>query len=190
MARMCALVDESRAGYYRHWQASRPGEEEMELRDAIQRLALAHRHYGYRRIGALLRRAGWWVNHKRVLRLMRKDNLLCLRQKTFVPATTDSQHSYRIYPNLARRLETTAINQLWVADITYIRLAADFVYLAVVLDAHSRRVVGWALDDHQGAPRRGGPGDGLGDARRGPRRSSASFRPGCAVCLRRLHRPA
>ena len=145
---MCDLVDESRAGYYRHWQASRPGEEEMELRDAIQRLALAHRHYGYRRIGALLRRAGWCVNHKRVLRLMRKDNLLCLRQKAFVPATTDSQHSYRIYPNLARRLETTAINQLWVADITYIRLAEDFVYLAVVLDAHSRRVVGWALGDH------------------------------------------
>jgi len=120
----------------------------MGLRDRIQRLALARRHYGYRRIGALLRREGWCVNHKRVLRLMREDNLLCLRQKAFVPATTDSLHSYKIYPNLARRLETTAINQLWVADITYIRLAEDFVYLAVVLDAHSRRVVGWALADH------------------------------------------
>ncbi len=145
---MCQLVVLSRAGYYRHWQASRPREEEMGLRDAIQRLALAHRHYGYRRIGALLRREGWCVNHKRVLRLMRQDNLLCLRRKAFVPATTDSLHSYRIYPNLARRLETTAIDQLWVADITYVRLVEDFVYLAVVLDAHSRRVVGWALDDH------------------------------------------
>ena len=145
---MCGLVGESRAGYYRHWQVREPREEEMGLRDRIQHLALAHRHYGYRRIGALLRREGWCVNHKRVLRLMRKDNLLCLRQRAFVPATTDSLHSYKIYPNLARRLETTAINQLWVADITYIRLAEDFVYLAVVLDAHSRRVVGWALADH------------------------------------------
>ncbi len=145
---MCGLVDESRAGYYRHWQGREPREEEMGLRDRIQHLALAHRHYGYRRIGALLRREGWCVNHKRVLRLMRKDNLLCLRQRAFVPATTDSLHSYKIYPNLARRLETTAINQLWVADITYVRLAEDFVYLAVVLDAHSRRVVGWALADH------------------------------------------
>ena len=120
----------------------------MDLRDRIQRLALAHRHYGYRRIGALLRREGWCVNHKRVLRLMRKDNLLCLRAKAFAPATTDSLHGYKVYPNLARRLETTAVNQLWVADITYVRLDADFVYLAVVLDAHSRRVVGWALADH------------------------------------------
>ena len=145
---MCDLVGESRAGYYRHWRARAPREEEMGLRDRIQRLALAHRHYGYRRIGALLRREGWCVNHKRVLRLMRKDNLLCLRRKAFVPATTDSLHSYRVYPNLARRLETMAINQLWVADITYVRLEEDFVYLAVVLDAHSRRVVGWALADH------------------------------------------
>ena len=145
---MCALARESRAGYYRHWQASAPREEEMALRDAIQRLALAHRHYGYRRIGALLRREGWCVNHKRVLRLMRQDNLLCLGQRAFVPATTDSQHRYKIYPNLARRLETTATNQLWVADITYVRLAETFVYLAVILDAHSRRVVGWAMADH------------------------------------------
>ena len=145
---MCGLVGESRAGYYRHWQVCEPRAEEMGLRDRIQRLALAHRHYGYRRIGALLRREGWCANHKRVLRLMRRDNLLCLRQRAFVPATTDSLHSYKIYPNLARRLETTAINQLWVADITYVRLAEAFVYLAVVLDAHSRRVVGWALADH------------------------------------------
>ncbi len=90
MSRMCDLAGLSRAGYYRHWRAAEPRCEEMELRDAIQRLALAHRHYGYRRIGALLRREGWCVNHKRVNRLMREDNLLCLRRKAFIPATTDS----------------------------------------------------------------------------------------------------
>ena len=145
---MCTLAEVSRAGYYRHWRASAPRREEAGLRDAIQRLALAHRHYGYRRIAALLRREGWCVNRKRVLRLMRADNLLCLRRKTFVPATTDSAHRFRVWPNLARRLETTAVNQLWVADITYIRLAESFAYLAVVLDAHSRRVVGWAMATH------------------------------------------
>lgn len=145
---MCQLAGLSRAGYYRHWRSGAPDEEEMALRDAIQRLSLANRHYGYRRIGALLRREGWCVNHKRVLRLMREDNLLCLRRKGFVPVTTDSAHDYRVYPNLARRLKTMAVNQLWVADITYVRLVERFVYLAVVLDAHSRRVVGWALDGH------------------------------------------
>ena len=145
---MCALAAVSRAGYYRHWRASAPRHEEAELRDEIQRLALAQRHYGYRRITALLRRAGWCVNHKRVSRLMREDNLLCLRRRAFVPATTDSGHRLRVYPNLARRLETTAVNQLWVADITYVRLLEAFAYLAVVLDAHSRRVVGWAMEAH------------------------------------------
>ena len=89
---MCALAGVSRAGYYRHWRASEPRREETELRDAIQRLALSRRHYGYRRITALLRREGWIVNHKRVLRLTREDNLLCLRRRGFVPATTDSKH--------------------------------------------------------------------------------------------------
>jgi transposase InsO family protein len=145
---MCTLAAVSRAGYYRHWRASAPRHEETELRDEIQRLALAHRHYGYRRIAALLRRAGWWVNHKRVNRLMREDNLLCLRQRAFVPATTDSAHRFRVYPNLARKLDPTAVNQLWVADITYVRLLEAFAYLAVVLDAHSRRVVGWAMASH------------------------------------------
>jgi transposase InsO family protein len=120
----------------------------MGLRDAIQRLALAHRHYGHRRITALLRREGWQVNKKRVLRVMREDNLLCLRKRVFVPPTTDSRHGWRIYPNLARYLAPTAINQLWVADITYVRLAEEFAYLAVLLDAFSRRAVGWALDRH------------------------------------------
>jgi transposase InsO family protein len=146
--RMCALAAVSRAGYYRHWRASAPRQEETGLRDAVQRLALANRHYGHRRIAALLRREGWPVNKKRVLRLMREDNLLCLRRRGFVPATTDSRHGWRIYPNLARHLVPMAINQLWVADITYVRLAEEFAYLAVLLDAFSRRVIGWALEAH------------------------------------------
>ncbi|MBE9552833.1 MAG: IS3 family transposase, partial [Proteobacteria bacterium] len=125
-----------------------PRREEAGLRDAIQHLALAHRHYGYRRIGALLRREGWCVNHKRVNRLMREDNLLCLRRKSFIPATTDSGHRFRVWPNLARKLEPMAVNQLWVADITYVRLSEAFAYLAVILDTFSRRVVGWAMADH------------------------------------------
>lgn len=145
---MCDLVGLSRSSFHRHWRASAPLREETALRDKLQRLAIDNKHYGYRRIGALLRREGWCVNHKRLSRLMRQDNLLCLRRKGFVPATTDSKHRYRIHPNLAGRLETTAPNQLWVADITYVRLLEGFVYLAVVLDAHSRRVVGWAMADH------------------------------------------
>lgn len=145
---MCALAQVSRAGYYRHWQACAPRQEETGLRDQVQRLSLANRHYGYRRIAALLRREGWLVNHKRVLRLMREDNLLCLRKRAFVPPTTDSRHHWRVYPNLAWRLQPMAVNRLWVADITYVRLAEEFAYLAVVLDAYSRRVVGWALETH------------------------------------------
>jgi putative transposase len=146
--RMCALARVSRAGYYRHWQASEPRQEETWVRDAIQRAALSDRHMCYRRIAKELGREGLVVNHKRVLRLMRKDNLLCLRKKPFVPVTTDSRHSWHIVANLARGLELTDIDQLWVADITYIRLREAFVYLAIVLDAFSRRVVGWALEDH------------------------------------------
>jgi putative transposase len=146
--RMCRLAGVSRAGYYRHWQASAPRQEETGLRDAIQKLALAHRHYGYRRIAASLGRAGWSANHKRVLRLMREDNLLCLRRAAFVPATTDSRHGWRVVPNLARGMELTGLDQLWVADITYVHLAEEFAYLAIVLDGFSRRVVGWALETH------------------------------------------
>jgi transposase InsO family protein len=138
----------SRAGYYRHWQASAPRQEETGVRDAIQRLALAHRHYGYRRIAAQLRREGLVVNRKRVLRLMGEDNLLCLRTRPFVPVTTDSRHGWRVVPNLARGLVPTGLDQLWVADITYVHLLEEFAYLAIVLDAFSRRVVGWALATH------------------------------------------
>jgi putative transposase len=145
---MCRLAGLSRAGYYRRWQEKAPRAEETELRDTIQRLALAHRRYGYRRITAQLRREGWAANHKRVLRLMHEDNLLCLKRRPFVPVTTDSRHSWQVVPNRARGMVLTGRDQLWVADITYIRLADEFVYLAVVIDAFSRRVVGWALESH------------------------------------------
>jgi putative transposase len=146
--RMCALAGVSRAGYYRHWRASAPRQEETVVRDSVQRVALANPRYGYRRIAAELRRDGFVVNHKRVLRLMRADNLLCLRRRPFVPATTDSRHSWRVVANLARGLTLTGIDQLWVADISYIRLQEEFAFTAVVLDAFSRRVIGWALEDH------------------------------------------
>jgi putative transposase len=146
--RMCALARVNRAGYYRQWRASAPRQEETAARDTIQRVALANRRYGYRRIAAQLRRAGFVMNHKRVLRLMRRDNLLCLRRRPFVPMTTQSRHEWRIVPNLARGLVPTGLDQLWVADITYVRLAEDFAFLAVLLDAFSRRVIGWALDLH------------------------------------------
>jgi putative transposase len=145
---MCRLADISRAGYYRHWSASRPAQEETALRDEIQRLSLEQRFYGYRRITALLRQAGWSVNHKRVQRIRQSDNLLCVTGRTFRPATTDSRHRFRVYPNLARRMTPMAPNQLWVADITYVRLGEAFVYLAVILDAFSRKVVGWSMQDH------------------------------------------
>ncbi len=146
--RMCALAGVSRASYYRHWQRVAPGREQIELRDVLQRLAIGHRHYGYRRLTALLRRDGWAVNHKRVLRLMRTDNLLCLRRRAFVPATTDSRHAWRVVPNLARGMQVTGLDQLWVADITYIPTWEGFLYLAVVLDVFSRKVVGWAMRPH------------------------------------------
>jgi putative transposase len=146
--RLCALAGVSRAGYYRHWRGSAPREEDAALRDAVQQIALAQRRYGHRRIAAELRRSGWPVNKKRVLRIMREDNLLCVPKRAFAPATTDSRHGFRVYPNLARCLIPTTINQLWVADITYVRLAEEFVYLAVVLDAFSRRAIGWNLAAH------------------------------------------
>lgn len=116
----------------------------MELRDAIQKIAIDKPAYGYRRITAELCRRKWVVNRKRVLRIMREDNLLCLRRRAFV-RTTNSDHKLPIYPNLARNLKVNGLNQLWVADITYIRLLHEFVYLAVILDSFSRRVIGWAL---------------------------------------------
>jgi transposase InsO family protein len=148
VAQLCAVTKMSRASYYRRWAEQAPKAEEAELRDLVQRLALAHRPYGYRRITELVRREGWPANRKRIARIMREDNLLALRKPVFRPATTNSRHSWRLWPNLARHLRPMAVNQLWVADITYVRLAEAFVYLAVILDAFSRKVVGWAMADH------------------------------------------
>ena len=143
--RLCALAAVSRAGFYR-WQHAPPAADaDLDRRDQIQRIALQWSCYGSRRLTAELRRRGWTVNRKRVQRLMREDNLLCLRRRKFV-VTTDSDHHRPVYPNLAHDLVPNHINQLWVADITYIRLETEFVYLAVVIDAFSRRVIGWALD--------------------------------------------
>jgi transposase InsO family protein len=141
---MCALTGVSRASFYRGWEAKAPSEAEMALRDAVQRLALAHRHYGYRRIARLLKREGIVVGADKVRRVMREDNLLAMRRRKFV-VTTTSNPRFRVYPNLAQSLELSDINQLWVADLTYIRLDSEFVFLAVVLDAYSRKVIGWSL---------------------------------------------
>jgi putative transposase len=143
---MCRLSGVSRAGFYRNLLERMPVEADMEVRSAIQQIAVEHRRrYGYRRIAAELRRRGMLVNHKRVARIMREDNLLAVRPRAFV-VTTNSQHKLEVYLNLANRMKLTGINQLWVADITYIRLHHEFVYLAVILDAYSRKVVGWELD--------------------------------------------
>jgi len=144
---MCRLGQVSRAGFYRHWQQREPCAEEMELRAKMHEIVAAHRrNYGYRRVTRELHNQGWAVNHKRVARLMAEDNLLCLRKRSFV-ATTDSGHDLRVWLNLAGRMELTGIDQLWVADITFLRLADEWVYLAVVLDAFSRRVLGWSLGE-------------------------------------------
>lgn len=144
MNALCQMTGLSRAGFYR-WRVPRRTEPvEMELRDQMQKVALEWPSYGYRRIARELRRRGFAVNHKRVLRMMGEDNLLCVRRRAFT-VTTDSRHHLPIYPNLAREMQPTEINQLWVADLTYIRLRHEFIYLAVVLDAFSRRVIGWSL---------------------------------------------
>jgi putative transposase len=136
----------SRASFYRFDENTHPGRDaDMELRDAIQRIALQWPTYGRPRITAELRRRGWTANPKRVYRILREDNLLCMRKRKFV-VTTDSNHGRKVYPNLARGMVLTDVDQLWMADITYIRLREEFVYLAVILDAFSRRVIGWALD--------------------------------------------
>jgi putative transposase len=147
--RLCRLAGVSRAGYYRLWRKSAPRQHDTMVRDALQRLALANgRHRGYRLITFQLRQEGLVVNHKRVLRLMRQDNLLCLRKRAYVPATTESNHGWPVVANLAGDMLVSGLDQLWVADITYIRLQEEFAYLAVILDAFSRRIIGWAMEDH------------------------------------------
>ena len=143
---MCQLSGVSRASYYRHLVEAAPEEADMEVRVAIQKTVLANRRrYGYRRVTKEMHRSGMMVNHKRVLRIMREDNLLAIRYRKYI-LTTDSQHTCQVYFNLAARMTLTGVNQLWIADITYIRLRQEFVYLAVVLDRHSRKAIGWELD--------------------------------------------
>jgi putative transposase len=144
--RMTELARISRASVYRFEEDTGSGSDaDMDLRDAIQRIALEWPSYGRRRVTQELRRRGWAVNWKRVYRLMREDNLLCVRKRKFL-VTADSNHGRRVWPNLAGSMVLTDVDQLWRADITYIRLREEFVFLAVVLDAYSRRVIGWALD--------------------------------------------
>ena len=142
---MCRLAQVSRTGFYRHPSEPPDADRDMALRDAMQRVALEFPCYGWPRMTQELQRRGWAVNHKRVYRLMHEDNLLCLRKRKFV-VTTDGDHGLPIYPNLARAMTLTGLDQLWVADLTYIHLELEFVYLAVILDAFSRRVIGWALE--------------------------------------------
>jgi transposase InsO family protein len=146
LEQLCRLALVSRAGFYRWRNGSAAIDRDLDLRDEIQRIALEFPFYGWPRITRELGDRGWRVNHKRVYRIMREDNLLCLRRGKFSVMTTNSNHDQPVYPNLAKAITPTGINQLWVADITYIRLELEFVYLAVILDAFSRRVIGWALD--------------------------------------------
>lgn len=142
---MCQLAGVSRASFYCFLQTKAPRPEEMCVRDALHRAALDHRCYGSRRLTALMKREGSVVNRKRIQRLPREDNLLAVRQRRFV-VTTDSAHDLVGYPNLARRMHLTGVYQLWVADLTYLRQQDRLFSFVVVLDAHSRRVIGWALD--------------------------------------------
>lgn len=147
---LSAAVGISRATFYRHRQtvgAAAPSQAEREARRAIQEVAGEMPSYGHRPMTAELHRRGFSVGRDRVLRYMREANLLCRRRRAFI-TTTDSRHVLKVFPNLARELVVTEVDQLWVADITYIRLPREFVYLAVLLDAFSRRVIGWALERH------------------------------------------
>jgi putative transposase len=146
VARMCQLAQVSRAGFYRNLRGQAPNEESMILRSSIQDIALEHRlRYGYRRITMELRHRGMAVNHKRVAQMMQEDNLLVARHTEWLRAS-GSAYELEIYLNLAKRMKISGTNQLWIADITFVRLKTEFIYLAGVLDAFSRKVVGWAVD--------------------------------------------
>jgi putative transposase len=152
LERACSLLGLNRGSLYRHAVergtvhaiTKRPGEASLSLRAAVERVVLEFAGYGYRRVTKHLQREGWKVNRKRVLRVMREESLLCQLKRRFTK-TTDSQHGLRIYPNRIKEQRPTGINQVWVADLTYIRLEGEFIYLATVMDAYSRRVVGWSL---------------------------------------------
>jgi len=144
----------SKSTYYYRPKVSRAQRDkrDADLRDKIEYLQAEFSCYGYRTIRKqLLRHYGMVVNGKRLLRIMRKYNLLREVKRRFI-TTTDSDHGHRVYPNLLKGREVTGVNQVFVSDITYIRIVTGFVYLAVILDIFSRRVVGWALSkriDHK-----------------------------------------
>jgi putative transposase len=142
--RLCELMGVSRSWYYEHPSAVQKTRKDVVLRDAIERIVLEFPGYGYRRVTAALRREGWRVNHKRVLRIMRHESLLCQLKRRFTP-TTHSAHYFRRYPNLIEDTELEGPDEGWVADITYVRLPSTFCYLAALLDAYSRKCVGWHL---------------------------------------------
>ncbi len=144
LTRLCSALGVSRSWFYERQARAELEEQEadVELRAAIEQLVLEFPGYGYRRITKALARAGWVVNHKRVLRIMREESLLCQLKRRFIP-TTDSNHSFRTYQNLLKEMVVNAPDQAWQADITYIRLPTGFAYLAAILDTYSRRCVGW-----------------------------------------------
>lgn len=136
---LCDLLGCAPSSYYYRSQ----GQDDTELRDLIEQIALEYPRYGYRRITAELRRRGYRVNHKRVLRIMRQENLL-VQVKRYV-RTTFSQHGLEAYPNLIKDLEPEGPDHIWVGDITYIRVRSEFLYLAVLMDLFTRAVRGWHL---------------------------------------------
>jgi len=142
--KLCELMGVSRSWYYECPSSQQRALQDMELRDAIERIVLEFPGYGYRRVTRALKRQGWTVNHKRVLRIMGEESLLCQLQRRFVP-TTDSDHTFGRYPNLIKDVEIDGLDQVWISDITYIRLPTIFCYLAAILDAYSRKCVGWHL---------------------------------------------
>lgn len=144
--RLCQLAGLPRSGYYRRTRQMSSGLSDPVTIEVLS-ICEEHRGYGYRRVTNELHRRGHRVNHKRILALMRTENLLCRPKRRFI-RTTNSCHRYRIYPNLAQAMSITGPDQLWVADLTYIRLVKGFAYLAVILDAFSRRAVGWAMSSH------------------------------------------
>jgi transposase InsO family protein len=185
---LCKLAGLSRASYYRRFEVRAPREADVELTGQIQLLSLRYKFYGYRRITAELRRSGIIVNAKRVQRLMREDNLIAMRRKPFAPPTSDSRHGFLIVPNLLRGLVPSGPDQIWVADITYIRLREAFAYLAIILDGFSRKVVGWALApyldaslavealDHALADRKPAPASLVHHSDRGVQYASTEYR--------------
>ena len=145
LAKACSALKISRSCYY-NWRAEEKKEDlDKYLRKEIEGIAKEFPFYGYRRISKELGRRDLLVNHKKVLRLMKEDNLICRRKKAFRPVTTDSDHNYNIYPNLIKDIEVTGLNQVWVSDITYVQLLEGFIYLAAIIDIFSRKCIGWAL---------------------------------------------